>query len=108
MYIIDSCVDIIRNYSGNHSYSYRKRPHGTGELSVVEILYQNIWDIVVPLRLRSLFIASFPLGLTLLFNVVYFHIDSIILTFTRTSAEVGIYGLAYKIFELPLVLPTFL
>ncbi len=60
-----------------------------------------------PLRLRSLFIASFPLGLTLLFNVVYFHIDSIILTFTRTSAEVGIYGLAYKIFELPLVLPTF-
>lgn len=60
-----------------------------------------------PSRLRSLFIASFPLGLTLLFNLVYFHVDSIILTFTRTSAEVGIYGLAYKVFELPLVLPTF-
>lgn len=58
-------------------------------------------------RIRSLFIASFPLGLTLLFNLLYFHIDSIILTFTRTSAEVGIYGLAYKVFELPLVVPTF-
>ena len=57
--------------------------------------------------IRTLFIASIPLGLTLLFNLVYFRVDSIILTLTRTSGEVGIYGLAYKIFELPLVFPTF-
>ena len=58
-------------------------------------------------RMRNLFFASVPLGLTLLFNLVYFRVDSIILTLTRTTAEVGIYGLAYKIFELPLVIPTF-
>jgi O-antigen/teichoic acid export membrane protein len=58
-------------------------------------------------RLWSLFCASIPLGLTLLFNLVYFRIDSIILTVTRSTAEVGVYGLAYKVFELPLILPTF-
>jgi len=58
-------------------------------------------------RIRSLFIEGLPLGVTLLFNLVYFRIDSVILTITRSTAEVGIYGLAYKVFELPLVLPTF-
>ena len=58
-------------------------------------------------RLTSLFVASLPLGLTLLFNLVYFHVDSVILTLTRSTAEVGIYGLVYKVFELPLVVPTF-
>jgi O-antigen/teichoic acid export membrane protein len=55
----------------------------------------------------SFFFAALPLGLTLIFNVIYFHIDSIILTISRPTAEVGVYGLAYKVFELILVLPTF-
>ncbi|OGG11746.1 hypothetical protein A2Z00_05260 [Candidatus Gottesmanbacteria bacterium RBG_13_45_10] len=58
-------------------------------------------------KLTRLFLLSAPLGLTLLFNLVYFHVDSVILTLTRATSEVGIYGLAYKVFELPLVLPTF-
>jgi O-antigen/teichoic acid export membrane protein len=58
-------------------------------------------------RIWFLFAASIPLGLTLLFNLVYFHVDSIILTLTRSTWEVGIYGLAYKVFELTLVFPTF-
>jgi O-antigen/teichoic acid export membrane protein len=57
--------------------------------------------------MKGLFWVSAPLGITLLFNLVYFRVDSIILTLTRTTAEVGVYGLAYKIFELPLVIPTF-
>jgi len=48
-----------------------------------------------------------PLGLVLLFNLVYFHSDSVVLTLTRSTREVGIYGLAYKVFELMLVLPIF-
>jgi len=58
-------------------------------------------------EIAALFYASIPLGATLLFNLVYFRIDSVILTLTRTTAEVGIYGLAYKMFELPLIIPTF-
>ena len=54
-----------------------------------------------------LFTATIPLGLTLISNVVYSHADSVILAVTRSSPEVGTYGLAYKVFETLLVLPTF-
>jgi len=50
---------------------------------------------------------TFPLGLTLVLNLIYFHSDSVILTLTRSTTEVGIYGLAYKVFELSLVFPVF-
>lgn len=56
---------------------------------------------------KALFMASLPLGLTLLFNQVYFRFDSFILALTRSTSEVGFYGLAYKMFELPIVIPTF-
>lgn len=56
---------------------------------------------------RSMLTIALPLGLTLISNVIYVHADSVILTLTRTSAEVGIYGFAYKLFEFPLVIPTF-
>lgn len=48
-----------------------------------------------------------PLGFVLVFNLIYFRADSVILTLFRSTQEVGIYGLAYKMFELPLVLPIF-
>lgn len=60
-----------------------------------------------PKLLRQLLIPAVPLGLTLLFNLVYGHGDSVILTLTRQTTEVGIYGLAYRVFEVPLVIPTF-
>lgn len=58
-------------------------------------------------QVKQLFLPSIPLGITLLFNLVYFRADSIILTVTRPTSEVGIYGLAYKAFEVFLVFPTF-
>jgi O-antigen/teichoic acid export membrane protein len=58
-------------------------------------------------HMHELLWSSLPLGLTLIFTLVYGHIDSIILTLTRNTTEVGIYGLAYKAFELILVIPTF-
>lgn len=58
-------------------------------------------------QMKRLFIPSIPLGITLLFNLVYFRADSVVLTLTRPTTEVGIYGLAYKIFEVVLVFPTF-
>lgn len=57
--------------------------------------------------IMRLFVPSIPLGITLLFNLVYFRADSVIITLTRPTAEVGMYGLAYKVFEVVLVLPTF-
>ena len=57
--------------------------------------------------ITKLITPSLPLGITLLFNLVYFRADSVIITLTRPTAEVGMYGLAYKIFEVILVFPTF-
>lgn len=56
---------------------------------------------------KKLIKASLPLGLTLIFNLVYFRADVFILTLFRTTTEVGTYGLAYKFFEFPLSFPTF-
>lgn len=50
---------------------------------------------------------TWPIGLTLFFNLIYFRADWFILTVFRSTQEVGIYGLAYKFFEFPLSLPIF-
>jgi O-antigen/teichoic acid export membrane protein len=73
----------------------------------VKILKEPISISLSPAKVSGLFMASLPLGLTLLFTLVYGHIDSVILTLTRPTEDVGIYGLAYKVFEIILVFPTF-
>lgn len=57
--------------------------------------------------LLSYFTRSLPLGMTLVFNLIYFRADHFILALSRTTSEVGIYGLAYKVFEFPISIPTF-
>jgi O-antigen/teichoic acid export membrane protein len=57
--------------------------------------------------MRKMFITALPLGLVLIFNVLYFHIDSFLLAIFKTNRDVGLYGYAYKFFETALVLPTF-
>lgn len=59
-------------------------------------------------QLLSLFKESFPIGLALITNLVYFRNDVLILSNTRQSSEVGLYGLAYLFFENSLTLPIFL
>lgn len=51
--------------------------------------------------------TALPLSMTLVFNIIYFRIDSVILTITRSTSDVGLYNLAYKFFEFPLTLPVF-
>ncbi|OGD95974.1 hypothetical protein A3B52_02955 [Candidatus Curtissbacteria bacterium RIFCSPLOWO2_01_FULL_41_28] len=50
---------------------------------------------------------SWPVGLALLFNLIYFRVDVFILASTRSSSEVGLYGLAYQFFEASLAIPIF-
>lgn len=58
-------------------------------------------------KIKTLLIFALPLGLTTIVQFFYFRSDSLILTLTRTTAEVGIYALAYKVFEVVIVFPTF-
>jgi len=57
---------------------------------------------------KELLIGSFPLGLMLIFNLIYFRIDSLILAAFKSSADVGIYGLSYLFFDFLLALPLFI
>lgn len=51
--------------------------------------------------------TSWPIGVALIFNLIYFRVDVLILSYTRTSSEVGLYGLAYQFFEAALSIPIF-
>lgn len=55
---------------------------------------------------RRLLTVSWPLGLMLLMNVIYFRIDTVILSYWRTAAEVGQYNLAYRVIESALFFPA--
>lgn len=76
-------------------------------LGIIVFQIRTIRPVVSMDEYRSLFTSATPLGLALIFNLVYFHADSVILALTRSTQEVGIYGLAFKVFELPLVVPIF-
>lgn len=56
---------------------------------------------------KSLLKDSAPIGIALILNLIYFRIDVLILSVTKTSAEVGLYGLAYQFFEASLAVPIF-
>jgi O-antigen/teichoic acid export membrane protein len=42
---------------------------------------------------------AYPLGIAAVISFVYFKIDTILLSILKTSAEVGIYNVAYKVIE---------
>ncbi len=48
------------------------------------------------------------LGLTLFLNNIMFNVDKLILPFFVNSSEVGVYSFAYKLFEIFLLVPTFI
>lgn len=56
----------------------------------------------------SLFKASWPIALTLALNVIYFRADSFMIAAFKSTSDVGIYNLAYSVFQNILVLPTFI
>lgn len=72
-----------------------------------------VWDTKI---LYSLIISAIPLGLMFVFSQINFKADSILLSllalpkaFGNTNIQaVGIYGLPYKVFEVSLIVPTYL
>lgn len=58
--------------------------------------------------IKKIFIQGIPLGLTLIFNLIYFRIDMILLSSIKSASDVGIYGFSYKFFDFIVALPFFL
>jgi O-antigen/teichoic acid export membrane protein len=73
--------------------------------SQVNLSIRSLFDWVYS---RSLFNRSFFIGLTVILNSFMFSGDKFLLSLYQDNFSVGIYTLAYKLFELFLVLPTFI
>lgn len=58
-------------------------------------------------KIFNLFKETLPFGITLVFNVIYFRSDIVILSALKSTQDVAFYGLAYRFFEFALVFPTF-
>lgn len=81
--------------------------HGTGTYLFTLKFSKNILPIFDFKYIFKLFKEVLPLSATLILNVLYFRADSFILAFYKSSADVGVYNLAYQVFQAILVLPTF-
>lgn len=58
--------------------------------------------------IKQLFLDTWPIAATLALNVVYFRADSFMIAYFKGVSDVGIYNIAYSIFQSALVLPTFI
>lgn len=54
---------------------------------------------------KSILRQTWPIALSIAFNLVYFKADTIVLSVTRSQAEVGIYGATYRVLEIAIVFP---
>ena len=81
---------------------------GYGVMAFVSLLLARI-SITIPSREQwtRLLFGAFPLGTILFINFIYSKADIFILTGYRSTEEVGYYGLAYRVFEVLLTIPTF-
>lgn len=54
---------------------------------------------------RDIIRHSWPIGLTIVFNLVYLRADTLILSLFRSANEVGIYGATYKVIDVLITIP---
>ncbi len=54
---------------------------------------------------REIIKKSWPLGLTIFFNLIYLRADIFILSLLKNQADVGIYGATYKVIDVLTALP---
>lgn len=57
---------------------------------------------------KELFYETLPVALMLIFNLIYFRVDTFLLALFRPSVDVGIYDIAYRVFDFLIALPLFL
>ena len=77
--------------------------------SVISIFFvsENLSKFEVPYS-KEIFKQSIPIGLMLIFNLVYFRIDILLLSLFKSNVDVGVYSIAYKFFDFFIAIPLFL
>ena len=103
------------NYLGTSSIYLFSASYVIGGIIFVLVAYflinkkfkQSVFPTFDAQESKTLLRTSLPIGMALIFNLVYFRIDVLILSLSRSTHEVGIYGLAYQFFEAALSIPIF-
>lgn len=67
------------------------------------VAFSLIWD---PAAWRRLLKEAWPIALALVFVVVYFKLDTVILSLYHPGADVGIYNLAYQLLQAVIFFPA--
>src|SRR3989338_2014304 len=67
-----------------------------------------LWPIFEVQFMRKILVSSWPISLMLMSNMLYFRVDSFILTSQKSFVDTGIYNLPYTMFQAALVVPTFI
>lgn len=55
---------------------------------------------------KQIFVQTWPMAVVLILSLIYFRIDTLMLSLMKTSTDVGIYGPPYKVLEMLMLLPT--
>jgi len=55
---------------------------------------------------KELIQRSWPIAISISFNLIYLRMDAIILSLSRTQAEVGLYGATYRVIDILTMLPA--
>lgn len=78
-----------------------------GYYLIFKLSKSSVYPLLSKDPINKLFAESWPVGLALILNIIYFRIDVFILSNFRSAADVGVYGLAYQFFEASLAVPIF-
>lgn len=55
---------------------------------------------------KKIFLETLPMAIVLILGLIYFRVDTFMLSLMKSSADVGIYGPPYKVLEMILLLPA--
>lgn len=84
-----------------------------GQLLYVGVLFLisfnqkvNWWGVTNGELLKEMVRGSLPYGLLGVLGLIYFRVDTLMLSYLRGSFETGIYGVAYKFLEASVFIPT--
>ena len=68
---------------------------------IVKITWLTEWVIY-----KKIFSKSWPIAMSMGFNLIYLRADIIILSLVRSQAEVGLYGAAYRVIDVAASIPV--
>ena len=68
---------------------------------IVKITWLTEWVIY-----KKIFSKSWPIAMSMGFNLIYLRADTIILSLVRSQAEVGLYGAAYRVIDVAASIPV--